>query len=276
MKALLLTIGFLCLALPALASGSYEVTDAFGKHRFDAPPARVVVTDWTLLENLLELGITPVGAPELEAYRRHVQWPALPQDITDIGLRQAPSIKALATLTPELIILGTGQKDLARPFSRISRVAWYKFFSERYRTNGSKARTRFLQIAELFQRTTVAENKLAAMDTRIAELRSLLMNHFGSQLPDVTAARTLSPEKLAVYGPNSLPGHALEQLGLVNARSFKGNAWGEKELAADIAAGNGRLLILDGVWPYGGALSVGRIAEAITAGLLEMSSPSAP
>ena len=249
-----LLLGLLCLS-PQLQAASYEVTDSFGKHRFETPPSRVVVTDWTLLENLLELGVTPIGAPELDGYRKHVGTPALSEDITDIGLRQAPSLRTLKALKPDLIILGTGQKDLARPFSRISRVAYYKFFSDRYRTNGKKASVRFLQMAELFQKTELAEQKLAEMEAAITPLH---------ESEPLTIARQ-SGDELIAYGPNSLVGHAMTLLGLTNAQSFKGNSWGEETLTGqDIA---GRFLVLENVWPYGGALSIGRIAQAISAQL---------
>lgn len=253
-------LGLISLSLPVLA-GSYEVTDAFGKHRFETPPARVVVTDWTLLENLLELGITPIGAPELDGYRQYVKTPPLQEGIRDIGLRQAPSLKILESVQPDLIILGTGQKDLARPFSRISRVAYYKFFSDRYRTNGLKARERFLQMAELFQKTGLARQKLAEMDTKIANLRGRLPKVTGS----ITLARQAGDGKLILYGPNSLPGHALVLLGLQNTQDFKGNSWGEKEVAAASlrTEQNSTLILLDDAWPYGGALSLGHLAERI-------------
>ena len=130
-----------------LSDSHYEVTDSFGKHRLQKPPERIVVTDWTLLEQILELGIVPVGAPELERYRHYVKQPILPNGIADIGLRSSPDLKTLRSLKPGAIIVGTDQKSLARPFSLIAPVFYYNNFSARYRTNGKKTRVRFFTIS---------------------------------------------------------------------------------------------------------------------------------
>ncbi|MBL4826392.1 MAG: ABC transporter substrate-binding protein [Spongiibacteraceae bacterium] len=292
---------FIVSCLIGSATGAaYEITDSFGKHRFDSPPQRVVVTDWAVLEQVLELGIKPIGAPELAAYQHYVQQPALPNSITDIGLRVSPNLKTLQDLKPDLIILGTNQKQLARPFSKIAEVMYYKNFSERYRGNGEKSRERFKQIAELFQKEKVAEQKLATMDTRIAQLRLQLQQHFGNQLPKVTSIRFSSAEKCLVYGDNSLPLFALYLLGIESDFSIKKSQWGEKEipineldqidegylvyfkpvnqsdqvfqskdwLALPVVQQN-NVLAASPVWSYGGAMSVLYIAEAISQALLK-------
>jgi iron complex transport system substrate-binding protein len=100
----------LSLTLLSKSVFAYQVKDSYGKYYLDRPPTRVVVTDWTLLEQLLELGITPVGAPELSLYEAYVKQPALPNDVKDIGLRRAPDLDILKALAPEAIIIGTDQK----------------------------------------------------------------------------------------------------------------------------------------------------------------------
>ncbi|MGB1580651.1 MAG: hypothetical protein ACPHER_04005, partial [Nevskiales bacterium] len=129
----------LLLLSGSVQAAPYEITDSFGKHWFERPPQRVVVTDWTLLDNLQALGVETVGAPELALYRQQVS-PDLPRDVTDIGLRAAPNLETLRQLKPDVILLGTGQKELARPLSRISTVLYFKQFSDRYRSNGLKSR----------------------------------------------------------------------------------------------------------------------------------------
>ncbi len=283
-------------ASPVLAD--YEITDSFGKHRFKTPPTRVVTTDWALLEQLLELGIEPIGAPELAAYRHYVQQPQLPAQMSDIGLRRSPSLAQLQALKPEIIILGTDQKDFARPFSLFSRVLYYKSFSERYRTNGKKSRARFLQLAELFQKTELAEQKLAARDARIEALKKKINKHFDGQPPAVTTIRFSSVEKCLVYGDNSMPMHALKLLGLRSDFPVKKSKWGEKEIRLQrlqtVDEGylvyflpvddekvlqskawrelplvkQNRAVAADKAWSYGGAMSILYIAEAITEALL--------
>ena len=210
------------------------MTDSFGKHRLEKPPERVVVTDWALLEQLLELGITPVGAPELERYRHYVKQPALPQTVVDIGLRRKPNLNVLRALKPDAIIIGTDQKNLARPFSYIAPVMYYKSFSDKYRTNGKKSRTRFLQLADLFQRRPLAESKLAKMDKELKsigeELRYYFANTFNSKPPKITLIRFSSNKKVLIYGENSMALHTLEQLGLQSGINIAHSKWGYKEV----------------------------------------------
>ncbi|MEM1435387.1 MAG: ABC transporter substrate-binding protein [Pseudomonadota bacterium] len=284
--------------MPAMAAG-YQITDSFGKHYFERPPARVVVTDWALLEQLLELGIEPVGAPELDAYRRLVRQPALPARIVDIGLRRSPTLETLRTLDADVILLGTGQKDLARPFSRITRVLYYQSFSDRYRGNGKKSRVRFLELADLFQRRALAQRKLATMDARIAELRAAIAARFGTTPPKVTPIRFSSEDRVLIYGTNSLPHYALEQLGLESDFPLPRSRWGEAELPlarlAEVDEGylfyfepadvfntiaatpqwqtlptvrTDRVRALPPTWTTGGAMSVLYLAEAMAAALL--------
>ncbi|MEM7208758.1 MAG: iron-siderophore ABC transporter substrate-binding protein [Pseudomonadota bacterium] len=306
LKCALLSRGVYAIAFVALSvcananasGGTYEVTDSFGKHYIEQPPQRVVVTDWALLEQMLELGVEPIGAPELKLYRRYVRQPALPESIVDIGLRRSPDLQTLRELKPDVIIVGTDQKGLARPFSYIAPVMYYKSFSDKYRTNGTKSRERFLQIADLFRKRDYAESKLAQMDAEMSEIRKRIQARFKGQPPDVTIVRFSSEEKILVYGANSLPVHVLEQLGLRSGMSVSRSKWGYRELPVsrlgDIdkglvfyvepldvndnffdsndwknipAVSENRVLPMRAVWSYGGAMSLLYNARAIEAAL---------
>lgn len=278
---------------------SYEVTDSFGKHRFQSPPQRVVVTDWTVLQQMLDLGIVPIGAPEVEAYRYYVGSPALPESVVDIGRRLSPSLAKIRALEPELIILGTGQKSLSRQLSRIAKVMYYKSFSKRYRGNGEKSRLRFEQIAALFQQHAQAKTKLADMDAAIASAKLALQQHYGKNLPTVLIGRFSSERKFLLYGANSLPVYSLNSLGIKtnDAIPVKGSDWGEVELSVKALANYqadyllvlsplvdgamqgdvwqslawtqaSKVRVLPTLWSYGGALSVGATAKAVAQALI--------
>jgi iron complex transport system substrate-binding protein len=290
-----------CLLLVCSKLYAYEVMDASGKHFFEKPPERVIVTDWALVEQVLELGIQPVGIPEVEKYNHFVQHPELPKDIVDIGRRGSPNLKTMASLNPDVIIVGTDQKSLMRPFSRIGRVMYYKSFSDKYRTNAKKSRLRFLQIADLFQKRKLAEDKLDAMDKELQQLRQKINHHFNNKPPKVTLIRFSSLEKCLVYGKNGIPYHSLEQLGLETGYPLSRSKWGEKEMPIkklnDIESGvifyiqpldfeqelfsskNWQQLIpikekrvypMQAVWSYGGAMSILYNARAITKTLLTL------
>lgn len=280
-------------------ANGYTVTDSFGKHRLEKTPQRIVVTDWNLLEQMLELGVEPIGAPELELYRHYVHQPTLPNQITDIGLRRSPNLQTIKNLKPDLIIVGTDQKSLARPFSHIAPVMYYKNFSDKYRTNGKKTRERFLQIADLFQKRSYAENKLSLIDKEIETIKKQIHQHFNDKPPKLTLIRFSSDKKCLVYGKNSIPLYTTELLGMQTGIVSKRSKWGEKEIPIDQlddikqgvilyiqpvqntknlfssqtwlslkAVRSQRIYPMKPTWSYGGAMSVVYNARAIRDSLL--------
>ncbi len=283
----LLSLGL--ISTQALA-GAYEITDSFGRHWFEQVPERVVVTDWTILDNLLRLGVVPLGAPETTRYRALPDQPALPAQVSDIGLRVAPSPARIRALEPDLIIIGTGQKELARPLSRITKVIYFKNFSDRYRTNGHKSRERWLQMAAVFQKTEQAEAALQHLDERLAALAESL-----TSTSPVALVQADERMQLRLFGANSLPGYTLTQLGLTPALQRTPQHWGESHItlaelntlaidtdvllfAPQAAHGDwrrslahqsiqARVHLLPPLWPYGGVLSLLQIAERIASPL---------
>lgn len=68
-------------------------------------PERIVALEWVYVEDLLALGITPVGVADVEGYREWVGIESpLPDDVEDVGTRQEPSIERIAALEPDLIL----------------------------------------------------------------------------------------------------------------------------------------------------------------------------
>jgi ferric hydroxamate transport system substrate-binding protein len=56
-------------------------------------------------ENLLALGIQPVGVADIRGYQKYVNvQPSLAESVVDIGTRQEPSLEAIAQLKPDLIL----------------------------------------------------------------------------------------------------------------------------------------------------------------------------
>ncbi len=189
-----------------------EITDSFGKHRFEQAPQRVVVVNWTLAEQLFELGVVPLGIADIEGYRKQVGFSEVPDNITDVGARSAPDLNAIEALKPDLIIIGYSQRDLIRPLSRISRVVYFNNFSRRY-NNADKARERFLTLATLFDREAQAQQKLQQLDTRFLAMRQQLSDHFSGELPIITVLQHDQNRCCWLYSENSLLFYTLQRLG---------------------------------------------------------------
>lgn len=292
---------WLCLALLwGPAAHAVTVTDARGEHTFKQSPERVVSLSWAMTENVLALGVEPVGVADIEGYNTWVVRPAMPVGVDDVGQRSEPSIEELAALKPDVIILSNGQEGLADKLEQIAPVLFFDAYSASH-DNAAAARRIFLEMARLFDRVPLARQKLAAMDDHIAVQRERLHGHFGEQLPTVTGVRFTNNAVVLVYGDNSMPQHALHKLGIRAALDQPPNQWGivQKKLVdlsridegallyfkpapgierlfdsplwqAMPVVRAGRVAAVESTWSYGGALSIGYLAEAMTDALLTL------
>ena len=295
---------FLALALLAApATADVMVTDSQGTQRLDAPPERVVVLSWSLVEQVIELGIAPVGVADPDGYATWVVRPPLPEDTVGVGLRQEPNLERIAELDPDVILVSDDQIALVPSLKRIAPVVHFEAFSAAH-DNGAAARTIFRELARLFDREATAETALAELDLRLADLRQSIAAAFDGDPPPVTVVRFVDRARAVVHGKNSMPAEALEALGLENGAPLPPSTWGiafrkvaevgrlakgivlhiepfpqaEEVFATPLWQAmpfvrEGRFRALPPVWSYGGAMSLGYIAEAIAAALLADGTP---
>ena len=212
-----------CVVLASLITplaAEIQITDSHGKYRFAEPPKRVVALNWTLAENMLELGETPIGMANIEGFRKQASQPIVPEKVIDVGERLSPKLKSIRELKPDVILIGYSQRSLLRPLSNIATVVYFKNFGKRY-NNYEKSRERFLEMAKLFDKTELAENKLAKADKRFAQLRTELAQAFpNNDLPTLqiviprSEIDTERNKAIWLFGKNSLPFYAAEKLGI--------------------------------------------------------------
>lgn len=274
------------------AEEAYEVFDSFGKHFFVSPPKRIVVTDWTLFEQLMALGVTPIGAPELANYRSVMPFGALPDTVADIGLREKPKLEAIGRLSPDLIIVGTDQKQLARPLSRYARVLFYQNFSPRFDNNGLTAIKRLRQLARVVRKEDRGEQVIAELEQTLEQGREHLRRYHDAPWA-VTLLKQHPRDGYIRYSSHSIFGWVIEQLGLKNKTQIPINKFGEQRSLAlkdselfpgevicladcalnleggDSAVGSSVKVVAD-AWPYGGVLSMIAVAEEIVNALTDV------
>ena len=229
----------LCLMLLLLHSGSsavaqIEITDSHGKYRFSEPPKRVVVLNWALAEQMLELGEVPLGMADVNGFRRHASKPVVPDSIIDLGDRLSPDLEKIRQLEPEIIVIGYSQRPLIRTLSNIATVIYFKNFGHRY-DNQAKARSRFLELGKLFAKSDLAENILAQRDSRLLALRQSLETEFAEkELPVVQILVPGSGRTPTnwVFGENSMPYYAAMELGLTVSGNDENDKFGTARLSA--------------------------------------------
>ncbi|UHA73581.1 ABC transporter substrate-binding protein [Paenibacillus sp. 481] len=76
-----------------------------GEIEIKGTPQRVVVLEWSSLEDVLALGVKPVGAADIDGYKKWVNIkPDMLEGVTDVGSRVEPNLEIIQSLKPDLII----------------------------------------------------------------------------------------------------------------------------------------------------------------------------
>lgn len=308
MKKLIKIPTFLIASILFIASPSFAaitVTDSLGEHQLESHPKRIVALNWDLAEQLLELGVTPVGVPNIKDYTTWVVKPAIPESVEDVGTRAEPNMQKLAELKPDLILAASPQKDLIPRLQTIAPVLYYESY-EGTSDSAQEVITHFKHIAQVVDKSELAQTKLDAMNARFSELNQQLTAAFGETLPQVLAMRFANQTAVYVYTENSTTNYVLKQLGLTPAMPLPPQHWGiSQKRITDLQhikdgyvvyfgpfsdqqkaqlnksmlwkampfVRNGHVNEAAPVWNYGGAMSMQYIAESITESLLEIKGP---
>jgi iron complex transport system substrate-binding protein len=88
------------------SGGPITLTDAAGRTvELDAPAERVVVLEWQQVEDVLTLGVEPVGVADVKGYNTWDTAEELDPDTTDVGARGEPNMDAVFSTNPDLVIV---------------------------------------------------------------------------------------------------------------------------------------------------------------------------
>lgn len=288
------------VVIPLCSQAEITVTDSQGSKTLPHYAQRVVVLNWDLAEQVLELGVIPVGMPDIAGYREWVVQPVVPNEVQDIGTRVEPNYEKIASLKPDVIIIASPQADLQSQLANIAPVLFYQTFSASH-DNAQAALDNFRYLAGVVNKQDVAEQKLVEMKSKIQALKSRLLLAYGGYLPAVTTMRFASTTSVFLYGGNSMAEYALKQLGIKPALDLPATQWGivQKRISdlhtitdgtvlyfepfdQEVALSRSRLWTsmpfvranrVNSVapsWSYGGAMSIKYTAEAITESLLAL------
>lgn len=211
--ALLTAIAVLVLAAPSQAA-----------------PKRVVALEWDGLENLVALGITPVGGADLRGYRTYVSV-GLPGGIADVGTRQEPSLERIAKLKPDLIVVpdyraGRNLKTLRR-IARVLVTNPYPGSTADGAQFDAMVRD-FRALGSAVDRRSRAESVLRAMSSKLSRLRGRLRgaDRDAIRVTIATPGGTSSSPAARLFTDNSAAAEILRRLGLRNAWTAGGQRYG--------------------------------------------------
>lgn len=230
-----LTLSTLGGARAATCAGQ-NVTHALGQTCVSGVPKRVVSLEWTYTENLLALGVQPVGAADLTGYREWVRVPvSLGAGVQDVGTRQQPSLERIRALKPDLII--TTKLRAASSYAQLSAIAPTLVFNPY--SGGSQLtemRQTFTTMARVLRREGTARQVLTNLDARLSRVRQALKAQgvAGDRVVVAQAytARTGSAT-LRLFTRNSMVSEILGAVGLTNGWTAADQPYGFSEVSLE-------------------------------------------
>lgn len=200
------------------------LTHALGTTELKAAPKRVVVLDVGELDNVVSLGVQPVGyAPSEgdEAIPGYLKKDAgTPKSV---GTINNLNLEAIANLQPDLI-LGS-QLRAADKYDELSKIA-PTVFSIR---PGFTWKENYLLNAAALDKTAEAKTKLSAYEAKAKQLGADIGAASGPNKPTISMVRYL-PGKIRLYAKASFIGTILEDTGLPRPENQQID-----ELAAEIS-----------------------------------------
>ncbi|WP_342417257.1 ABC transporter substrate-binding protein [Paenibacillus sp. FSL R10-2782] len=213
---------------PETSSGSEQTTkavrsvtvkDDHGEVKLDKPAERVVVLEWAFTEDLIALGVQPVGNADNENYRLWITPEAkLADSVTDIGTRGEPNLEAIAALKPDLIISNTGNNAaIYEQLKGIAPTLEYDFFKGKGYDYDRMVEI-FKQIAVATGKTEQADKVLNDLDQHYMEAKTTLKKADKADFHYVlTQAFTVqNAATLRMFEDNSLVVETLAKIGMVN------------------------------------------------------------
>jgi iron complex transport system substrate-binding protein len=203
----MLTLMLMCRITSVQAS--IEVKHELGTLTLAEAPKRIVVLEYSFIDALAAIGVSPVGvADDLDPLRIIPEVRDLIDPWTSVGMRSQPSLEVIARLKPDLII---GDLDRHRvsyeDLSKIAPTMLLKSRGESYEDALASAKV----IGE-------AVDKEQIMLARIAQHQQLMRSYrqrFKST--DTIQFTTVNERGMWMHGPLSFTGSLFDALGLKTA-----------------------------------------------------------
>ncbi|WGV25325.1 ABC transporter substrate-binding protein [Halotia branconii] len=193
-------------------------------------PSRIVALEWVYVEDLLALGIQPVGVADINGYQKFVDiQPQLAASVADIGTRAEPNLEAIAQLEPDLIIGVELRHQVI--YDTLASIAPTLLFNPYPSADSSinqlsEMQQTFIKIADTVKRekqgkavlekiqTTFTQAEKKISDLKIAN-RKFLLGQFSDSAP-----------QLRLFTDDAMVIQILQQIGLENAWSGKFDSFG--------------------------------------------------
>jgi ABC-type Fe3+-hydroxamate transport system substrate-binding protein len=209
----------------ATPAGPVSITDATGASvRLDHPATRVVATEWNVVEDLVTLGVAPVGVADLKGYKAWDTAAPLTNSPKDVGTRAEPSTDTIAALTPDLVVATTDlSPSVIKQLRKVSTVLVIR------PADGADQVGLMMKDLDLIARATGTTAKAGtarqAFEAKVAAGRKSIEDAGlgGKEIAFADSYVVSNQVSIRPYTANTLIGAVNTRLGLKNAWKVKGD-----------------------------------------------------
>ena len=223
MKKLLKTTLASALLMVSTFASAVTVKDAKGEFTLDKTPSRVVVLEYSFVDALAQVGVSPVGVADDNKIDRIL--PQVREKIAawqSVGTRSQPSLEVIASLKPDLIIADPSRHTAV--FEELKKIAPTVMFDSRHES--------YQENLETAQKIGDLVGKSAEMKAKINEHNDYIANiakNLGVQGKKASFG-TSREDKFNIQNDNGYVGSFLTTLGFAPTKLNSDQAFVEINL----------------------------------------------
>ena len=223
MKKLLKTTLASALLMASAFASAVTVKDAKGEFTLDKTPSRVVALEYSLVDALAQVGVSPVGVADDNKIDRIL--PQVREKIAawqSVGTRSQPSLEVIASLKPDLIIADPSRHTAV--FEELKKIAPTVMFDSRHES--------YQENLETAQKIGDLVGKSAEMKAKINEHNDYIANiakNLGVQGKKASFG-TSREDKFNIQNDNGYVGSFLTTLGFAPTKLNSDQAFVEINL----------------------------------------------
>lgn len=201
-------------------------------------PQRVVALEWTYVEDVLAVGVQPVGIADIAGYNEWVKIPVtLDKSVADVGDRSEPNLEKIAELKPDLII-GVYFR-LIENYDDLSAIAPTLVFNpypdDLIVSQYEEMTTTFTTIAQALNREEEGQQILAHMENTYDRAQSVLeaAGRSGNEFILSQGWTYDSVATFRLFTDNAMAVQIMQQLGMENAWKDAPQLYGFTEIGIE-------------------------------------------
>ena len=223
MKKLLKTTLAAALLMASAFASAVTVKDAKGEFTLDKTPSRVVALEYSFVDALAQVGVSPVGVADDNKIDRIL--PQVREKIAawqSVGTRSQPSLEVIASLKPDLIIADPSRHTAV--FEELKKIAPTVMFDSRHES--------YQENLETAQKIGDLVGKSAEMKAKINEHNDYIANiakNLGVQGKKASFG-TSREDKFNIQNDNGYVGSFLTTLGFAPTKLNSDQAFVEINL----------------------------------------------